>query len=123
MFKDDSGNYKLKIAFDFDGTLSEPDMFLLAWRLIKRGHDVWIITARTSAEDMLAQYDIEHGEDYNADLYKVAKMLGIEEKIIFVGIEKKSIAYLKYGFDLLLDDDAEWQCNAVCRAGGMAVNV
>ena len=123
MFKDESGNYKLKIAFDFDGTLSEPDMFLLAWRLIKREHDVWILTARFAPEDFFAQYGIEPGEDYCADLYKIAQMLGIEEKVIFVGIEKKSIAYSKYGFDLLFDDDAERQCNDICKAGGMAVNV
>jgi hypothetical protein len=29
MFKDKSGNYKLKITFDFDDTLTEPVLFNL----------------------------------------------------------------------------------------------
>jgi len=127
MFKDNHGNYKLKIAFDFDDTLTERDIFLLAQRLIKCGHDVWIMTARISSEkDFLSQYakyGIVVEEDYNADLYEVARLLGLEKKIIFVNLESKSAAYKKYGFDLLFDDDATWHCNPICEAGGIAVNI
>jgi hypothetical protein len=47
MFKDKSGIYKLKIAFDFDDTLTEAILFNLAQLLIGKGHDVWIMTKVT----------------------------------------------------------------------------
>jgi hypothetical protein len=110
MFKDRSGNYKLKIAFDFDDTLTEPVMFALAQLLIRKGHDVWIMTAR---------YDSE----YNVDLHKAAKELGIVNKIIYTDCEEKRDFFLQNKFDVLFDDDAEWHCNSICAAGGIAINV
>jgi len=124
MFKDNNGNYKLKIAFDFDGTLTEPDIFLLAQRLIRRGHDVWIMTSRISSEENAQKYGIEpENTYYNTDLYEIALTLGIEQKVIFANLENKHVVFKKYGFDLLFDDDAEWECNTVCEAGGIAVNI
>jgi len=60
----------------------------------------------------------------NTDLYETAEELGVpRNKIIFVNLESKAIAYQKYGFDLLFDDDSEWHCNPICDKGGMAVKV
>jgi len=128
MFKDRNDNYRMKIAFDFDGTLTEPDVFAFAERLIWCGHDVWIMTARISKDvDYLAlcdYYGIEQKENRNADLYEIARKLGIPtEKIIFTNLQDKSNLYKKYDFDLLFDDDSEWHCNPVCEAGGVAVKV
>jgi len=131
MFKDSNNNYRLKIAFDFDGTLTKPEVFLLAQHLIKCGHDVWIMTARIASDvEYLNQcklYGISPGEEVftrNTDLYETAEELAIpRDKIIFVNLESKSVAYRKYGFDILFDDDSEWHCNPICEEGGIAVKV
>jgi len=130
MFKDSNNNYRLKIAFDFDGTLTEPDVFYFAQRLIRSGHDVWIMTARIASDkeylDQCENFGILPEEEVfkrNTDLYEIAEELGIRDKIIFVNLESKSVAYHKHGFDLLFDDDSEWHCNPVCEGGGMAVKV
>jgi len=131
MFKDVNNNYRLKIAFDYDGTLTEPDVFFFAQRLIMNGHDVWIMTARISSDeeylDQCRNFGFNPMEDVfkrNTDLFETAKELGIpRNKIIFVNLESKSIAYQKYGFDLLFDDDSEWHCNPICDQGGMAIKV
>jgi hypothetical protein len=89
-----TGNYKLKIAFDFDETLTDPLFFELAGRLISRGHDVWIMTARSSYEQYLEacqKFNIppEPETERNADLLEVAKKLAIENKIIYTACEDK----------------------------------
>jgi len=131
MFKDRNSNYRLKIAFDYDGTLTVPEVFIFAKHLIRCGHDVWIMTARIGTDkEYIAQcekFGFMPEEDVfsrNTDLYETAKELGIpRNKIIFVNLENKSAAYNKYGFDLLFDDDSEWHCNPVCEKGGIAVKV
>ena len=131
MFKDSNNNYRLKIAFDFDGTLTEPEVFLFAQRLIKCGHDVWIMTARIASDDeyidqceIFGILPVEEVFKRNTDLYEIAQELGIpRDKIIFVNLKSKSVAYRKYGFDLLFDDDSEWHCNPICEEGGVAVTV
>jgi hypothetical protein len=129
MFKDRNGNYRLKIAFDFDGTLTDGLFFELAKHLILKGHDVWIMTARIATdEEYIAQYKSfgilpKNLSERNADIFEIAKELSIENKIIFTNLADKSVAFKKNGFDLLFDDDAEWHCNPVCKAGGIAVNV
>jgi hypothetical protein len=44
MFTDKNNNYRLKIGFDFDGTLSDGLFVALVKHLILKGHDVWIMT-------------------------------------------------------------------------------
>jgi phosphoserine phosphatase len=130
MFKDRNNNYRLKIAFDFDSTLTEQVVFHFAQHLIMCGHDVWIMTARIGADteylEQCKRYDISPKEasQRNADLYEVAEKLGIpRNKVIFTNLESKSAAYREYGFDLLFDDDSEWHCDPVCESGGIAVKV
>jgi hypothetical protein len=124
MFKDKNENYRLKIAFDFDDTLTENLFFALAKHLILKGHDVWIMTARESKNRNIYA-GMEDEEDYlwNNDLYRKAAELGLKNKIIFTNLADKSAAFKDNGFDLLFDDDAEWHCNPICEAGGVAVNV
>jgi len=129
MFKDRNDNYRLKIAFDFDGTLTDELFFALAKHLILKGHDVWIMTARLENDDnYIAQceaFGIPPDEitTRNADMFDMAHELGIVDKIIFTNLYDKSAAFKDNGFDLLFDDEAEWHCNPVCENGGIAVNI
>ncbi|RLZ09227.1 hypothetical protein [Faecalibacter macacae] len=127
MFKDQEGNYKLKVAFDYDDTLTDDVLFQLAKRLICKGHDVWIMTVRTSNEQYLEhckRMNLEPKvEGRNEDLLKDAKELGIEEKIIFTDGEDKLEFYQEHQFDLLFDDDADWHTNPICEAGGIGIHL
>ena len=128
MFKHLNTAYRLKIAFDFDGTLTEPDVFAFARRLVLCQHDVWIMTARMEIDDeYLAQcehFGVIPKGNRNADLFEVAEKLGIpKEKIIFTNLLDKSTFYQEHQFDLLFDDDDMWHCNPICEAGGVAVKV
>jgi phosphoserine phosphatase len=129
MFRDSIGNYKLKIAFDFDGTLTDTLLFDLAERLILKGHDVWIMTARIEVDEQYKKSCEKFGilpkrvEERNADIVEMAKKLKIENKIVYTNLANKSAVFKANGFDLLFDDDAEWHCNPICEIGGMAVNV
>ncbi|MDR1897740.1 MAG: hypothetical protein LBR10_13215 [Prevotellaceae bacterium] len=125
MFKDKRGNYRLKIAFDFDDTLTEPLLFLLAQRLIRKGHDVWILTARCSYDQYLKYFPTKSKQslDFNDDLLEAAEELGLEDKIIYTDNEDKKDFFVKHNFDILFDDDADWHCNPICEAGGIAINI
>src|SRR5690606_30375849 len=102
-------------------------MFQLAQRLINKGHDVWIMTVRTSNEQYLAhcqRMDISPSlEGRNADLLTDAETLGIADKIIYTDSEDKLAFYQEHQFDMLFDDDADWHCNPICDNGGIAVHV
>ncbi|WP_322971066.1 hypothetical protein [Faecalibacter sp. LW9] len=127
MFKDQEGNYKLKVAFDYDDTLTDDVLFQLAKRLIRKGHDVWILTVRTSNEQYLEHYkrmNLEPKlEGRNEDLLRDAKELGIENKIIYTDGEDKLEFYQEHHFDLLFDDDAEWHTNPICESGGIGIHI
>jgi hypothetical protein len=124
MFKDKNNNYRLKIAFDFDDTLTEPFIKEFAKGLILKGHDVWIMTARSDDDnDYITQIEDFEIITRNADILEVAQELGIPDKIIFTNFADKSAAFKAHGFDLLFDDDAAWHCNPICEQGGIAVNI
>jgi menaquinone-dependent protoporphyrinogen IX oxidase len=133
MFKDKEGDYKLKIAFDYDDTLTEPLLFKLAQHLISKGHDVWIMTARSNFEQYAERFkrvnlampitEAFFNAEYHKDLFETAKQLKIEDKIIFTNLADKKTYFDKYQFDILFDDDAKWHCNEICKTGGIAINV
>lgn len=127
MFKDKNGNYKLKVAFDYDDTLTNEVVFQFAKHMVNKGHDVWILTVRTSNEQYLAhckRMNIEPRlEGRNADLIADAEELGIADKIIYTDTEDKLSFYQNHQFDLLFDDDADWHCNPICENGGIGVHV
>ncbi len=126
MFQNEDKNYRLKIAFDFDDTLTDPLFEELAKRFISKGHDVWIVTVRTSYETYLENCQRFHlppqpENERNADLKELAKSLGISDKVIYTNSETKDKVFFEQGFDLLFDDDDEWHCNPICKKGGLAV--
>ncbi|MDK7374195.1 MULTISPECIES: hypothetical protein [Weeksella] len=127
MFIDQNGNYKLKVAFDYDDTLTDEVLFQLAQRMIRKGHDVWILTVRTSNEQYLehcTRMDIEPKlEGRNADLIADATALGIADKIIYTDSEDKLEFYQEHQFDMLFDDDADWHTNPICEAGGIGIHI
>ena len=104
MLKKKIGGMKTKISFDFDNTLDLRIVQDYAKILIKDGLEVWIITSRYNNEEAKIRF---HTDNWNEDLFKAAKELGIpNEQIIFTNMELK--ADVIEGMDLLwhLDDDS-----------------
>jgi len=96
--------WKTKVSFEFDSTLDLRVVQEYAKDLINRGLEVWIITSRYSTEEAIR---INLHRDWNMDILKVAKELGIpNERIIYTNMELKSETI--EGMDLLwhLDDDS-----------------
>lgn len=127
MFIDKLGKHKFKIAFDYDDTLTDPLFFDLAQRFISKGHDVWILTVRTSDEQYVTsceKFNLPILDTIrNVDLKEDAAKLGLENKIIYTDSEDKLEFYQEHQFDLLIDDDADWHCNPICENGGIAVHI
>ena len=92
---------KSDVSFDFDGVLDSEMVQLYAQELVKRGLNVWIVTARYKAGTL---YRPKVGP-LNADLYKIAKKVGIpEDRIIFTEMEPKWKFFKNKGFIFHLDD-------------------
>jgi sulfur transfer complex TusBCD TusB component (DsrH family) len=97
----------MKVSFDFDGTLRRLDVQRYAKSLVDAGHEVWIVTTRTSTEDILAR-GWHWSKDQNIILFEVAETCGIlREHIVFTDHQDK-IHFLKgKGFTFHLDDDSD----------------
>jgi len=85
-----------RVTFDFDGTLDMKVVQEYAKSLIERGVDVWICTARFEPG---YQHSWGGSEWSNADVFEVAKELGIT-KIIFTNMVDK--------YELLENNDIMW---------------
>ena len=95
----------MKVAFDFDGTLSEPEVQEFAKDLVKKGLEVWIITARIDNE-----YGRKNGwywiENQNKQLFDIANDCGIKpENIRFTAMCDKIEFIEGNEFTFHLDDD------------------
>lgn len=111
----------MKISFDFDNTLSEPYIQVIAKSLIENGHDIWIITARAV---FFSNMDKENYlKTYNRDIIRVCNEIGINlsNVIITEGLLKYDY-YLKGKFDLHFDDDWE-EVMEINNRGGHAILV
>lgn len=98
---------RLKVSFDFDGTLEFSEVQEVAKDIIERGdHEVCILTTRY--KDPMnypwAKKNSEYAKTLHDELYKVAKELGITE-IHFTDYEFKTGHIDKYGIDVHLDDN------------------
>jgi hypothetical protein len=104
---------KLKVSFDFDGTLGVLNIQGFAKKLIKEGIEVHITTSRFDTLDKYTpefcnKYEIEDLEKEHNYLFKVAKQLGIpKEHIHFTNMVNKIEFFNEYGQEFLfhLDDD------------------
>lgn len=91
----------MKVSFDFDGTLSRPDVQEYAKELIEKGIEVIVTTSR---------YDESNKHLYlsnptNEDLYAITDSLGIKrENIYFTNMDYK-VNYLHNDIAWHLDDD------------------
>lgn len=90
---------KIKVSFDFDGTLEYDIVQAYAKELINRGIEAWIVTARITDE--------EAGNlTWNADLHDIRKVLGIPiEHVKFMAYTDKAIFFKGSDFLWHLDDD------------------
>lgn len=85
-----------KVSFDFDNTLTIDSVEDFAKRLVEEGHEVWIVTSRSHADDLV----------YNKDLYDCAERVGIKKEHIHFCYSKNKSEFLKdKGFLWHLDDD------------------
>ena len=108
------------VSFDFDGTLSRPDVQIYAAELVRRGLRVWVVTAR---------YDENHQHRYaanptNADLWAVTQQVGIpKHQVRFQNMRPKA-EYLDWThFVWHLDDDpvelSQIQHSKLCQVVGI----
>jgi hypothetical protein len=97
----------MKVSFDFDGTLRLPSVQQYAKSLVEAGHEVWIVTTRTTTEDIIAR-GWHWSKDQNIILFEIAEACGIlKENIVFTDHQDK-IHFLKgKGFAFHIDDDPD----------------
>lgn len=105
-----------KVSFDFDGTLARKDVQKFAKELVGQGFDVWIVTTRTSTEDIIAR-NWTWSLNQNEIVFEVAEKCGIpKEKIIFTDHADK-INFLKGKEFLFHLDDDEDELMEIIRSG------
>lgn len=87
----------MKISFDFDGTLSFPEVQKIAKSYIDKGYDVWVTTARSPESSLM--YD-------NTEVEEVCNRIGIPlEKIRYTN-QKPKYLFLK-DYDIHVDNDPQ----------------
>ena len=82
----------IKVSFDFDGTLTRPDVQAFAKELVKKGVEVWICTNRFQENSN------------NDDLIRIAKDVGVAHAK-FCGYEDKYKFFKQHYFLFHLDDN------------------
>jgi len=98
-----------KISFDFDATLDRNHIQEYAKELVDKGYDVWVHTLR------MKNLEGGYNKDWNDDLYKVIKEVGIpEERVVFCEMIDKWEFLKGKGFIWHLDDDYQ-ECNLINR--------
>lgn len=92
----------MKVSFDFDSTLSFPNVQLIAHNLIKTNHDVHIVTSRQSN-------NVAGNPRWNDDLFLVASSLNIpDQNIHFCNLTPKYRFFSdNKGFGVHLDDEPD----------------
>ena len=103
------------VSFDFDGTLSRPDVQEYFKELVSRGIDCWVVTSR---------YDDLHKHLYpnnptNEDLWKVIDELGLPRyKVRFCNMTPK-IDYLDCANVIWHLDDDEVELDDISHYSGV----
>lgn len=87
----------MRIGFDFDATLSTLRIQNVAKQFISDGHEVWVVTTRTSKPNLTLGWD-------NKRLFSIVDELGISrDRVVFTEGEDKHI-FLS-GFNMFFDDN------------------
>jgi len=114
---------KLKISFDFDGTLTNPVMQKLAKTLVDSDSDVWIVTARMDKTFFESVGGTTYHLNINSSVNHIADIVGIpRNKIIYTNGELKSDVYFKEQFDIHFDDMV-YEVDEINEKGGNAILV
>ena len=98
---------KIKVSFDYDGTLALPNVESYCKELIDRGNiEVWVVTSRVSDETIKNTHQPWLKPNSNDDLWETCERLSIpKERVIFTEHVDK-IEYLRdKDFIFHLDDD------------------
>ena len=96
----------MRVSFDYDCTLSEPHVQVIAKSMVYAGHDVWIVTARCDDRPYLKGAALINS--LNRDLFTVAERVGIPtDKIVMTEGEFKHKTIVKLDIELHFDDVAE----------------
>lgn len=95
------------VTFDYDSTLSRPDVQEYAKHLIDKGVDVWVVTSRYDNLHLQRYEGIIDKEHWNNDdLWKVVDEIGIPRwKVRFTNMEWKSLYLMGTKAIWHLDDD------------------
>ena len=97
----------MKISFDFDSTLTRPDVQEFAKQCIESGHEVWLVTSRQDTESAL-QRGHHWVESQNQKLFEVAEQVGIDaNRIVFTSHQPKIEFLAGKEFTIHIDDDIE----------------
>jgi hypothetical protein len=99
------GMKKIKVSFDWDGSLERESVKEYARELIDRDIEVYIVTSRYNNTKALEYY----GTSVNDEIFNTAEELGIPIKnIIFTNMEWK-YTYFKNNLDYLfhIDDSSQ----------------
>ena len=103
---------RLRLSFDFDGSLSRDSLQMYALELVELGYEVWICTARFDSierytGDFMTKYKILSIRDEHEHLFNVADRCGISrDHIKFMNIAPKCEFFAENeGFLWHLDDD------------------
>lgn len=92
------------VSFDFDSTLSRPDVQEYAVKLINEGIDVWVVTSRY--DDLHKHMWSPNPEATNNELWEVIDRIGLPRwKVMFTNMTDKSLFLARTKIIWHLDDD------------------
>lgn len=113
----------MKLSFDYDDTLSRAEVEEYAKKLVKDGHQVWIVTARPSEEHLTMTYKGGEKPDWNRDVFEAAGRIGIpNERIKFMNYQDKVEFIRNNDFVFHLDDD-EYELYQIMLSGDLCETV
>jgi len=99
---------KVKLSFDFDGTIELQPIKEYARKLIEQGHEVWIVTSRFGDDEKYKRFfsTTTNVDLTNNDLWKLAEEIGIpKSQIHFTDMSDKADWLKGKGFLWHIDDD------------------
>lgn len=95
----------MKVAIDFDNTLTEPHIEEMVKTLMNNGVEVYIVTFRYDDASHY-KYNGRYQPANNDDLWEAVERLGLSKRVYFTNCKPKSDYLNDVGdFLFLLDDD------------------
>ena len=107
----------MKIAFDFDGTLTNEKIQNICRKFIEENQEVWIVTTRWDKynEHMyLSRFTQDKIDNARNNLLDIANKLGIKN-IFFTNMKPKAEFINSNNFDVLYDNDIKESIGLNCQ--------